>query len=92
VTVQSYRHRFGYAPGDPALEPIEHRLAAQPRIAVPSVVLHGDDSGVQPAAGSQAHGDFFSGSYQRYVLPGIGHNIPQEAPGTVADAVLGLLR
>ena len=23
VTIQSYRHRFGYAPGDPALEPIE---------------------------------------------------------------------
>src|SRR5579862_6852607 len=51
VTIQSYRHRFGYAPGDPALEPIEHRLAAQPKIAVPAVVLHGDDSGIQPAAG-----------------------------------------
>jgi len=27
VTIQSYRHRFGNAPGDPALEPIEQRLA-----------------------------------------------------------------
>src|ERR1700733_3461684 len=27
VTIQSYRHRFGYAAGDPALEPIEQRLA-----------------------------------------------------------------
>ncbi len=26
VTIQSYRHRFGYAPGDPALEAIEQRL------------------------------------------------------------------
>jgi pimeloyl-ACP methyl ester carboxylesterase len=30
VTIQSYRHRFGYAPGDPELEAIEQRLAAQP--------------------------------------------------------------
>jgi pimeloyl-ACP methyl ester carboxylesterase len=31
VTIQSYRHRYGNAPGDPALEPIERQLAAQPR-------------------------------------------------------------
>ena len=31
VVIQSYRHRFGYAAGDPALEPIEAALAAQPR-------------------------------------------------------------
>ena len=92
MTIQSYRHRFGYAPGDPALEPIEHRLAAQPKIAVPTVVLHGDDSGIQPAAGSESHGTFFTGPYQRRVLPGIGHNIPQEAPKAVVDAVLELLR
>ena len=27
VVIQSYRHRYGYAPGDPALEPIEQQLA-----------------------------------------------------------------
>ena len=92
VTIQSYRHRYGYAPGDPALEPIEQRLATQPKIGVPAVVLHGDDSGVQPAAGSESHSPFFTGPYQRRVLPGIGHNIPQEAPKAVVDAVLELLR
>src|SRR6185437_853507 len=30
VTIQSYRHRYGNAPGDPALEPIEQALTAQP--------------------------------------------------------------
>src|SRR5262249_41930084 len=34
VVIQSYRHRYGYAPGDPAMEAIEQRLAAQPRISV----------------------------------------------------------
>src|SRR6267142_2204261 len=35
VVIHSYRHRFGYVPGDPALEPMEERLAARPRIGVP---------------------------------------------------------
>ena len=92
VTVQSYRHRFGYAAGDPALEPIEQRLAAQPAITVPTIVLHGASSGIQPPAGSEAHARLFAGPYQRCVLPKIGHNLPQEAPVQVADAILELAR
>jgi pimeloyl-ACP methyl ester carboxylesterase len=92
VTVQSYRHRFGYAAGDPALEPIEQRLAAQPVISVPAIVLHGASSGIQPPAGSEAHARNFAGPYQRRVLPNIGHNLPQEAPLAVADAVRELAR
>jgi len=92
VTIQSYRHRFGYAAGDPALEPIEQRLAAQPAITVPAIVLHGASSGIQPPAGSEAHARNFAGPYQRRVLPKIGHNLPQEAPLAVADAVLELAR
>jgi pimeloyl-ACP methyl ester carboxylesterase len=90
VTIQSYRHRFGYAAGEPALEPIEQRLAAQPAIPVPTIVLHGASSGIQPPAGSEAHARLFAGPYQRRVLPKIGHNLPQEAPLVVADAVLEL--
>jgi pimeloyl-ACP methyl ester carboxylesterase len=92
VTIQSYRHRFGYAAGDPALEPIEQRLAAQPAIAVPSIVLHGASSGIQPPAGSEPHARLFAGPYQRRVLPKIGHNLPQEAPQAVAEAILELAR
>ena len=92
VTIQSYRHRFGYAAGDAALEPIEQRLAAQPAITVPTIVLHGASSGIQPPAGSEAHARHFTGPYQRRVLPKIGHNLPQEAPLVVADAVLELVR
>jgi pimeloyl-ACP methyl ester carboxylesterase len=92
VTIQSYRHRFGYADGDPALEPIEERLAAQPQITVPTIVLHGDASGIQPPAGSEQHQRFFAGPYQRRVLSRIGHNLPQEAPQAVTDAILELIR
>jgi len=91
VTIQSYRHRFNYAAGDPALETIEAQLAAQPRIAVPTIVLHGESSGIQPPQGSAHQAQHFAGPYQRRLLPRIGHNLPQEAPQVVADAVLELL-
>jgi len=91
VTIQSYRHRFGYAAGDPALEAIERRLAAQPKITVPTIVLHGESSGISPAEASERHGRHFSGPYQRRVLPMIGHNLPQEAPTEFADTVLELV-
>ena len=91
VTIQSYRHRFGYAAGDPALEPIEERLAAQPAIAVPIIVLHGEVDGIQPPVASEQQARFFTGPYQRRVLPKIGHNLPQEAPLAVAAAILELV-
>jgi pimeloyl-ACP methyl ester carboxylesterase len=92
VTIQSYRHRFGNAAGDPALEPIEARLAAQPTIAVPTIALHGEANGVGPPQTSADHARFFSGPYQRRVIPRAGHNLPQEVPDVVTAAVLELIR
>jgi pimeloyl-ACP methyl ester carboxylesterase len=91
VTIQSYRHRYGSAPGDPALDEIERRLAAQPKITVPAIALQGEADGVLRPELSQGHARQFTGRYERRVLPRIGHNPPQEAPGAFADAVLALL-
>jgi pimeloyl-ACP methyl ester carboxylesterase len=38
------------------------------------------------------HGRYFTGPFERRVLPRVGHNPPQEAPQAVADAVIALLR
>jgi pimeloyl-ACP methyl ester carboxylesterase len=92
VTIHSYRHRYGAAAGDPALEDIERRLAAHPTIAVPTIALQGDADGVQPPQTSEDHGKYFTGPYQRRLLRRIGHNPPQESPQAVADAVLELAR
>jgi pimeloyl-ACP methyl ester carboxylesterase len=92
VAVHSYRHRYGLAPGDPAVEDTERRLAALPPITVPAVALHGADDGVTPAADSGKQARFFKGSYESRVLPGIGHNLPQEAPKDFAAAVLSLVK
>jgi pimeloyl-ACP methyl ester carboxylesterase len=92
VTIQSYRHRYGYAAGDPVLEPIERQLAAQPKIAVPTIALQGEADGVHPPESSEHHATYFTGPYQRRLLPGVGHNPPREAPQAVADAILELIR
>lgn len=91
VTIHSYRHRFGYARGDPALEGIEQKLAAPPKISVPAIALQGEANGILPPESSVNHGALFTGRYQRRVLPQIGHNLPQEAPQAFADAVLAML-
>jgi pimeloyl-ACP methyl ester carboxylesterase len=90
VVIQSYRHRFGLAPGDPALEDVERRLAAQPPITVPAIVLHGTDNGVARPAISEGHHRFFKARYERRLVAGVGHNLPQEAPRAFAEAVLAL--
>jgi pimeloyl-ACP methyl ester carboxylesterase len=91
VVIQSYRHRYRYAPGDPALEPIEQQLLAQPPITVPTISLHGDASGVGPPRQSDQHSRFFTGPYQRRVIPKAGHYLPAEVPREFAGALLELL-
>ena len=88
VVVHSYRHRFGLVPGDPALEEVERRLAAQPEIGVPAVSLEGADDGVTPPSGPPRR---FRALREHHVVPGAGHDLPQEAPDAFARAVLALL-
>ncbi|HKA42474.1 MAG TPA: alpha/beta hydrolase [Burkholderiales bacterium] len=90
VVIQSYRHRHRAAPGDPALEPVEQRLAARPAITVPTIVLHGDSDGVHPLHETESHASFFSGAYERRVIPVAGHFLPREAPDAVAGAIKSL--
>ena len=92
VVIQSYRHRYGYAEGDPALLQIEAKLAKQPKIAVPTICLHGEGDGAAPPESSAGHGRMFSGPYERRTIPVVGHNLPQEAPGEWVQAVLNLAK
>ena len=91
VTIQSYRHRFGNAPGDPAVERIERQLAMQPEITVPTIALQGEVDGVQPPAAFAGQDRKFTGRFERRLLPRVGHNPPQEAPQEFAGAILELM-
>ena len=86
VVTHSYRHRYGLAPGDPAVAHIETQLAAQPPITVPAVTIDGDADGV--SAGTEAHAKRFAGPRDHRVFADAGHNLPQERPRAWAQAVL----
>lgn len=91
VAVHSYRHRYGLVGGDPRYDHLEVRLAERPTISVPTVSV---DSGADGFGwfDSSEHAPYFTGSFQRVVLPGVGHNPPQEDPVKFVDAVLMLTR
>lgn len=91
IVIHSYRHRFGDVHGDPKFEKIEAKLAEQPSIWVPTVVMQGADDGVDPPSATDLDRQHFLGDYRRVVTKGTGHNFPQEAPVAFADAVLSLL-
>ena len=92
VVIHSYRHRFGGVPGDPALDGLEALLAGRPGIAVPAIVLQGADDGVDPPQAADRDAAHFTGRYERRLVPGVGHNLPQEAPSVFAASVMSLLR
>ncbi len=92
VAIHSYRHRYALVAGDPAVAAIERQLEAQPRIGVPTIALDGDGDGVVRAGGAANHARYFTGPYERRVIPRVGHNLPQEAPAEFAEAVLALIR
>jgi pimeloyl-ACP methyl ester carboxylesterase len=92
IVIHSCRHRYGAAPGDPALDSMEQRLVGQPRIEVPSIVLHGEGDGVHPPERSAGQENLFTGYYERQLIPRAGHLFPREAPDAVIRAVQKMAR
>ncbi len=86
VVVHHYRWRINLAPGEPRYVDLEKKIAALPVISVPAITLASDFDG--PAAAGAAYARKFTGKYSHRVLPGIGHNVPQEAPQAFAQAVV----
>jgi pimeloyl-ACP methyl ester carboxylesterase len=91
VVIHSYKHRFGLVPGAPEYAALEARLAAQPKISVPTVILEGGASGIYNVGGPGKDAAMFTGPRQHRVLEGTGHNMPQEAPKGFAEAVMALI-
>jgi pimeloyl-ACP methyl ester carboxylesterase len=88
IVIHNYRWRQDLAQGEPKYDEVEKRLAAGPVITIPSITLEGDANGAPHPDGS-AYASKFSGKYDhRIITGGIGHNLPQEAPGAFAQAVI----
>jgi pimeloyl-ACP methyl ester carboxylesterase len=87
VVVHSYRHRYGLVDGDPCYESTEERIATQPVVTVPTVVLDTEHDGLGPRPGTGAHDDHFT-QLRAHRLVDAGHGLPQENPQSFAEAVL----
>jgi pimeloyl-ACP methyl ester carboxylesterase len=91
IVVHSYRHRYGLAKGDPKFEAIEQALQKQPAIKVPSIILDAEADGVEPLSRTGKDADRFEGGYERRVIKGVGHDLPQESPAEFAEAILAFV-
>ncbi|SDC69317.1 Pimeloyl-ACP methyl ester carboxylesterase [Cupriavidus sp. YR651] len=91
IVIHSYRHRLGLAPGYPLYEDAERKLAKLPAITVPSITLDGMADGVVPATDGKGQAARFAGPRIHRQIPGVGHNLPQEAPQAFVDAVSELV-
>jgi pimeloyl-ACP methyl ester carboxylesterase len=88
IVIHNYRWRQGLAEGESKYDDLEKRLAEGPVITVPAITLEGDANGAPHPDGS-AYAKKFSGRYQHRVINGgVGHNLPQEAPQALAEAVI----
>ncbi|MHA6645400.1 alpha/beta fold hydrolase [Mesorhizobium sp. A623] len=90
VVIHSYRHRFGLVAGDPRYADIQSKLAVLPAINVPSITLDGDNDGVVAATDGKSTAVHFKNRRDHRIVPGVGHNLPQEAPEAFANAVAEL--
>jgi pimeloyl-ACP methyl ester carboxylesterase len=91
VVLHSYRSRWGLAPADPTCAALEARLAADPLIRVPALVLHGAADPANAPETSEGKEHLFAAAYSRVVLPGIGHFPQRQAPEAVLREALPFL-
>src|SRR5215210_2477333 len=88
IVIHNYRWRLGLAEGEPKYDDQEKRLAESPVITVPTITLEGDANGA-PHPDASSYAKKFSGKYaHRIIEGGVGHNLPQEAPQAIAEAVV----
>ena len=92
ITLHSYRHRWGHAPGDSRYAQDELELNPAPVLDVPTLLLHGAVDGVNHPDTSLGKEAFFKGVYERKLLAAVGHFPQREAPGDVLAALLNFLK
>jgi pimeloyl-ACP methyl ester carboxylesterase len=85
IVIHNYRWRLALAPGEAKYDELERRLADSPVVRVPTITIASDFDGA--AANGAAYAAKYAGKHRHRVLDGIGHDVPQEAPGAFAAAI-----
>jgi len=86
IVIHNYRWRLGLAAGEPGYDELERRLSLAPTISVPTITIASDFDGA--AASGAGYAQKYVGKHDHRILDGIGHNVPQEAPGAFAQAII----
>ncbi|MEV7598279.1 alpha/beta hydrolase [Kitasatospora sp. NPDC089797] len=89
IVIHNYRWRLSIADGERRYDHDEHLLARRPTVGVPTITLDPALDPFTPAPGDgSSYRAMFTGPYEHRALPGVGHNLPQEAPTAFAQAVV----
>ena len=86
IVIHNYRWRLGLAQGEPRYDDLDTKLAARPVITVPTITIGSDFDG--QAKNGASYRQMFTGKYAHKILDGVGHNVPQEAPQDLANAIV----
>jgi len=88
ISLYNYRWYLGLESGERKFDELERKIATFPTIACPTITLEGDANGA-PHADPSVYAKKYVGRYEhRTITGGIGHNLPQEAPGAFAKAII----
>ncbi len=92
VVVHSYRVRWNHAAPDPTYDDLERDFEPAPKLAVPTLTLHGARDPVNSPQLSEGKEAFFSGPYERRLIDGAGHFPQRERSAATIRHVLDWLR
>ncbi len=92
ITLNAYRARWiSGEVTDARYDALQRKLRDIELLSTPTLMIQGASDSCDAPKESEGLDQFFIGGYQRLLLDGVGHFPHREAPGLVADAVLGLL-
>jgi pimeloyl-ACP methyl ester carboxylesterase len=92
VTWHSYSVRWGEADKDPRYAELDRLVSAAQVISIPTLMIQGACDAVTLAESTEAKDKYFTGGYERRVIPGVGHFPAREAPEVINKLVLEFLR
>jgi pimeloyl-ACP methyl ester carboxylesterase len=92
ITLNAYRARFlSDEPRDLRYDDLRARLAGIERLSVPTLMIQGGADNCDEPSSSEGLEQWFTASYRRIVIDGVGHFPHREAADVVADHVLAHL-
>lgn len=91
VTLHSYRSRWQEAEPDKRSQELEEKVKAAKTLSLPALYVQGEVDGVNPPWVSENVSEKFTGSFDRLLLPGVGHFPSREAPDRLAQHLLDFL-